>query len=68
MTAARVRLSNIGPRGQRQRLTLGLIALSVAVVAAAALVLLGVTPGALLAVWPAFWIGALGVIQAREKT
>jgi hypothetical protein len=61
-------IPNIGPRGQRQRLTLGLLALGVA--AAGAIVLFGFGAPRLwrLLLFVPLWSAALGYFQAREKT
>jgi len=58
-------VANIGPRERRRRLIVGAIMLAVGV---AALIIGGGGRGwIVLAVVP-FWIGALGLIQARERT
>jgi hypothetical protein len=59
---------NIGPRGIHRRATLGAIALA----AAGALLLALIAVGAPVA-WTAacgvlFWLGGLGIFQARAKT
>ncbi|HEV8643409.1 MAG TPA: hypothetical protein VGV13_20205 [Methylomirabilota bacterium] len=62
------RVANIGPRERRRRLILGVVALAVGVAAVAALIIGGAARGwIVLAVVP-FWVGALGLIQARERT
>lgn len=62
------RVANIGPLGQRRRFMLGVIALAAGLALATALVVAGAAVAWVAAVWPLFWIGALGVLQAREKT
>ena len=61
-------IPNIGPRGQRQRLRLGIIA----VVAAGALTVLLIVFDAprlwRLSCFLPLWIGALGFLQAFDKT
>jgi hypothetical protein len=61
-------IGNITGAGQRRRLTHGLIAIGLAVAIAATIITLGWSPGWLLVLFVPFWFGALGVIQAREKT
>ncbi len=62
------RVANIGPRGRRRRALLGVAALAAGVAILALLLMLGVDRGwrALLVV--PFWVGALGVLQARAHT
>lgn len=59
---------NLGPRGRSRRLALGLVATGAGVLAVAALLAVGARPGWLPAVWPLFWVGALGLLQARAAT
>ncbi|MFW6077984.1 MAG: hypothetical protein ACODAE_00075 [Gemmatimonadota bacterium] len=61
-------IPNIGARERRRRMTFG-IAMLVAGAGLAAL-LVGLDGPRLwrLAAFPPFWMGALGVLQAREKT
>jgi hypothetical protein len=62
------RVANIGPRERRRRLILGVVTLAVGVAAVAALIIGGAGRGwIVLAVVP-FWVGALGLVQARERT
>jgi hypothetical protein len=62
-----VKIPNIGPRGRRQRLTLGVVSLGIA--ALLALVLLPGPPKALrLIAFVPLWFGALGIFQALDKT
>ena len=61
-------VGNIGPRGRRQRLILGTICL---VLACAGLYVLArwQTPRAVrLLLFPFFWVGLVGVLQARART
>ncbi|MGH7308253.1 MAG: hypothetical protein ACREK6_06125 [Candidatus Rokuibacteriota bacterium] len=64
----RPRAVNIGPRGQRRRLGLGVLMLAVGVVLVAVLIARGAQPAWLLLAFPLFFTGALGVLQAREGT
>ena len=61
-------VGNIGPRGRRRRFALGLVMGAVGLVAVAALIVAGAAPGWVLAAFVPFWVGALGLIQARERT
>ena len=61
-------IPNIGPRGQRQRRTLGLVSLAVAVLLAGVLVAAGVPRAWRAVVFVPLWLSALGFFQAREKT
>jgi hypothetical protein len=63
-----VRIPNIGPQGQRQRLERGLLAFGAAGIIAVALFALGVTSGWRLLLLAPLWLGALGVFQAMDKT
>ncbi|MBI2160103.1 MAG: hypothetical protein HYU25_06980 [Candidatus Rokubacteria bacterium] len=62
------KIANIGPRGRRRRVLLGAAALAAGVAILILLLMLGVDRGwrALLVV--PFWVGALGVLQARAQT
>jgi len=62
------RIRNIGPEGQRRRLYGGLIALALGIAGLAVLLLTNTSRWWRLALFPAFWQGALGVFQAMEKT
>ncbi|MCK6502157.1 hypothetical protein L6R53_01910 [Myxococcota bacterium] len=66
--SAEVCLANIGPREQRKRMTYGVVALAVGVAIGLALWGSGVHRGWRLVLALPFWMGALGVFQAREKT
>lgn len=59
---------NIGPVGRRRRLIMGAVMVAVALVAVAALIVAGAARGWVLAAFVPFWVGALGLIQARERT
>jgi len=62
------RAVNIGPRGQRRRLGLGVLMLAVGAGLVAGLIALDAHPGWLLLAFPPFFAGALGILQARERT
>ena len=64
----RQRAVNIGPRGQRRRLALGLLTLVLGVALVASLVALGARPAWLLLAFPFFFAGLLSSLQAREGT
>lgn len=62
------RIANIGAGGRRKRLMFGIVALGVGAVIAVLLVAIGAPR-----VWRAplifvFYVGALGILQARDKT
>lgn len=59
---------NIGPLGQRRRRLVGVVALTAGVVLAVALVTTGQERAWRLTVFLPFWLAALGLLQAREKT
>ena len=62
------RAINIGPRGQRRRLGLGVLMLAVGAGLVAGLIALDAAPGWQLLAFPLFFAGALGILQARERT
>ncbi len=68
MAAIRARAANIALGGQRQRFVKGVGGLAIGVAAAVVLIALGMSPGWLALLIVPFWFGALGLIQAREKT
>ena len=61
-------IPNIGPRGIRTRRRLGVTALATGAALGALLVVTGAARPWRLAVFPVFWLGALGWLQARQKT
>ena len=61
-------LENIGATGRRARLTFGLVIGVAGVAASAGLAYVGAPPGYRLLVAPVFYLGGLGVFQARAKT
>jgi hypothetical protein len=63
-----VKIPNIGPRGRRQRLTLGVVSLGVAVLLGTVLLAFGAAHGWRFALFAPLWLGALGIFQALDKT
>jgi hypothetical protein len=63
-----VKIPNIGPRGRRQRLTLGVVSLGVAAVLGTVVLAVGAAPGWRLGLFVPLWLGALGIFQALDKT
>jgi hypothetical protein len=61
-------IPNIGPQERRRRLRFGLVACGLAVVVAVALAVTGLSPLFRLALFVPFWVGSIGVLQAKEKT
>jgi hypothetical protein len=59
---------NIGPREQRKRRLMGIVALTVSVSAAFVLVVYGAPRLLRLVIFLPLWIAGLGLLQAREKT
>ena len=62
------RKANIGVSERRKRLTFGIGALSVGVVIAVLLIGIRAPLAWRLPLFFPFWVGALGVFQARDKT
>jgi hypothetical protein len=60
--------ANIGPREARKRVLLGLVMATAAVGLAVVFSRAGASPGWYLALFPPFWGGTLGLLQARRKT
>jgi hypothetical protein len=61
-------MPNIGPRGRKRRLRLGLIGLAAGVVVGVSLLVAGVPRGWRCMAFLPLWVGWLGVFQARAKT
>jgi len=59
---------NIGPREQRKRRLLGIVALTVGVAAAFVLVVMDAPRASRAVVFFPVWLAGLGLLQAREKT
>ncbi len=68
MSEAPLLLANIGRRERHKRLLAGLVGLAAGVALEAVLVLLDAPTWWRLAVFSAFWLGALGVMQASGHT
>lgn len=62
------RVANIGTGGRRKRLMFGLVALGVGVVIAALLVAVAAPRVWRLPLFLVFYVAALGIFQARDKT
>jgi len=67
---ASTRVANIGPRGRKRRLSFGLIAFGISVIAAYWLIASGAPPPPRwrLALFLPLFVAALGYFQARDKT
>jgi hypothetical protein len=63
-----VQARNLGPGGRRRRLILGVVMLAVAVAGAVLLLLAGADRGLRALLFLPFWVGALGMLQARAHT
>lgn len=61
-------VGNIGPRGRRERAILGSLGLFAGAVGVCALHVMGGSRLWLLAIFLAFWLGTLGLLQAYEHT
>lgn len=68
MTAPSNRIANIGADGRQKRLMFGLVALAVGAVIAVLLVGVGAPRIWRLPLFLVFYVAALGVFQARDKT
>ncbi|MGH7324393.1 MAG: hypothetical protein ACREKB_10090 [Candidatus Rokuibacteriota bacterium] len=64
----RARVGNIGPRGRAQRLRMGVVAIALGTLLVVLLIALGAGPGWVLGAFVPFFVGALGLIQARDGT
>ncbi len=65
---AEVSISNIGPREQRKRRVLGIVALTVGVATAFVLVIFDAPRLSRAVVFFPVWLAGLGLLQARERT
>src|SRR5207247_3722974 len=63
-----VRAANIGPKGRRRRVLMGAATLVAGSVVLVVLLMSGVGRGWRVALWVAFWAGALGILPARAHT
>ena len=68
MNVEKVELANIGPKETRKRLLMGVTMLAVGVVLAVIVTHAGVSRGWYSALFLPFWMGTLGISQARKKT
>ena len=68
MNVGKAKLANIGPKETRKRLLMGVAMLAVGVVLAAILTHAGVSRGWYSVLFLPFWMGTLGISQARKKT
>ncbi len=59
---------NIGPREQRKRLVMGAVMSAVAIIIAGALIFFGLNRWWRIGLLLPFWMGSLGLFQAKEKT
>jgi len=60
--------SNIGPRERRKRLVMGIATLGVSAAIALTMILAGADRWWRIGLFLPFWMGSLGIFQAREKT
>ena len=67
-TAPSHRIANIGAGGRRKRFMFGILALGVGAVIAALLVAVGAPRIWRLPLFLVFYVAALGIFQARDKT
>ena len=68
MNVGKAKLANIGPKETRKRLLMGVGMLAVGVVVAVILTQAGVSRGWYSVLFLPFWMGTLGISQARKKT
>jgi hypothetical protein len=68
MSIANPELANIGPKETRKRLLMGVAMLAIGVVLAIIFAHADVSRGWYAALFLPFWIGTLGISQARKKT
>ena len=68
MNVGKAEFANIGPREIRKRLLMGVAMLAVGVVLAVIFTHAGVSRGWYAALFLPFWMGTLGISQARKKT
>ena len=68
MNIGKPELANIGPKETRKRLLMGVAMLAVGVVLAVVFAHAGVSRGWYAALLLPFWMGPLGIAQARKKT
>jgi hypothetical protein len=68
MTIEKAELANIGRREARKRLLMGVAMLAMGVVLAVVFARADTSPGWYSALFLPFWMGTLGISQARKKT
>ena len=68
MNVGKAELANIGPKETRKRLLMGAAMLALSVVLAIMFTHAGVSRGWYAALFLPFWMGTLGISQARKKT
>jgi hypothetical protein len=68
MNVGKAKLANIGPKETRKRLLIGVAMLAVGMVLAAIFTHAGVSRGWYSVLFLPFWMGTLGISQARKKT
>ena len=68
MNVGKAQLANIGPKETRKRLFMGVAMLAMSVVLAVVVAHADVSRGWYAALFLPFWMGTLGIAQARKKT
>jgi len=68
MNVGKAELANIGPKEIRKRILMGVAMLAVGIVVAVIFAHADVSPGWYAALFLPFWMGTLGISQARKKT
>ena len=68
MNIGKAGLANIGPKEVRKRLLMGVAVLATGVIVAFIFAHAGVSRGWYAVLFLPFWMGALGISQARKKT
>ena len=68
MNVGKAELANIGPKETRKRLIMGVAMLAMGVVMAVIFTHVGVSRGWYSVLFLPFWMGTLGISQARKKT
>jgi hypothetical protein len=68
MSPGQTELVNLGPKETRKRLLMGIVMIAVGVVLAVIFSHIGVSRGWYFWLFLPFWMGTLGLSQARKKT
>ena len=68
MNVGKAKLANIGPKETRKRLLMGVAMLAMGIVLAVIFAHAGVSRGWHAVLFLPFWMGSLGISQARKKT